>query len=176
MVSVLLRSTDTMITTTRLLPLVLLVAGTSCGSSDHPPPPDSGPACTELGCGPSLRVRFVRPSWPAATYRIQVVADGAEGSCSVAVPLGCSTAPQCMGLLDFAPETSGCGQDPSLHSIVGLAFTRTTPAAVMVRVLQGETELGSGSYTPTYTMSRPNGPSCQPECESAPSPTLTLTP
>ena len=63
-----------------------------------------------------------------------------------------------------------------LHTILGLAFTYSVPAAVTVRVVQDERELGKGSFSPSYVTSQPNGLDCPPVCHTATTETLTLAP
>jgi hypothetical protein len=159
----------------RPLVLVLLALAPGCGSS-HNSAPDTGPACTEIGCGPTLKIRFDRPSWPAGSYQIQVTADGATAACSVTIPLACNAPSACTGGGDLSPELSGCALDPALQRIEGVSLAYTTPASVMVRVVQDERELGTGSFTPTYATSQPNGAACPPVCHGAPNANLTVAP
>jgi hypothetical protein len=159
----------------RLIGLVVLLGGfsPSCGSSTTVVP-DAGPLCTEIGCGPTLRVRFSRPGWPAGAYRVEVAADGVRGACDLTIPLSCTAVSSCSGLMDFSADVSGCALDPALHSIAGVTIGYSTPASFTVRVLQGDRELGAASFSPSYAVSRPNGPDCEPVCRSAPTETLTL--
>jgi hypothetical protein len=155
--------------------LVVLLALEGCGSSTKVTA-DSGPVCTEIGCGPALRVHFVRTGWPAATYHIETTADGNTASCDVVVPLSCTMGSACTGLAGFAAEVSGCALDPALHSVAGVLFMSSTPASVTLKVSQDGREIGSGSFSPTYTDARPNGPACDPVCHVASTETLSLMP
>jgi len=156
--------------------VILFAVSSSCGSSHGTA--DTGIACTEIGCAPSLRIRFARARWPAGTYRLEVTADAANEVCQVVVPLVCNAGSMCTGQggLEVFPELSGCALDPALNTIEGVAFTYSVPASVTVRVVQDERELGKATFTPSYATSLPNGPDCLPVCHTAATETLTLAP
>lgn len=144
---------------------------TACGSDGT-----SG-ECTLIGCGAPFEVEFVRSGgWPAGDYRVQVDADGQRTVCDITVPFTCQQSAVCdRADPGFFVTLSGCALDPSQESIGGVVFHgENTPANVTVEVFLDGASLGSGSFTPTYTESHPNGPDCEPTCKTAPSARLTL--
>ncbi len=97
-----------------------------------------GPACTLIGCEDGLSVD-VQGDLPAS-YTVSLEAAGmamVEYQCTAAAP--CSVP-------HFVPDF--------------------TPETVVVRVQGGGVDY-SETVTPEYTISRPNGPDCPPECQQA---------
>lgn len=132
--------------------------------------------CTLIGCGAPFEVQFTKASaWPAGSYHVEVEADGVRSACTMGFPLtSCQVAVGCEGTADWRMNLSGCALPAAAQSISGLTFLTTRPAAVKVTVSHEQRTLGTGTFTPTYTTSRPNGPSCEPECRTAPSASLSL--
>ena len=133
--------------------------------------------CTLIGCAAPFEVQFSKASaWPAGSYHVEVEADGVRSACDMGFPLtSCQVAVGCEGPpRDWRINLSGCALPADAQSISGLSFLTTRPAAVKVTVSHEQRTLGTGSFTPSYTTSRPNGPSCDPECRTAPSASLSL--
>ena len=96
----------------------------------------SGAVCTLIGCSDSLTITFQGPFPP----RYQIVLTE-EGDTQPLLVLECAAA---------AP----CAEEVFLDS-----------APVVIRVdLVTELETQSGTFAPTYTTVRPNGPDCLPVC------------
>jgi hypothetical protein len=92
-----------------------------------------------------------------------------------ALPLSCSDQAPCAADAPFLLGLSGCALDPSQHSLSGVEFLQgSAPTTIQVKVSHEGNLLGEGTFTPTYTTARPNGPSCEPECKGAPGVTLSL--
>ena len=147
--------------------LVAVLAATGCNELRP---------CTLIGCGAPFEVHVTKAStWPAGSYHVEVEADGARSGCTMGFPLtSCLAAMGCEGEPDWRMNLSGCALPADAQSIVGLSFLTTRPAAVKVTVSHEQRTLGTGAFTPTYTTTRPNGPTCDPECRTAPSATLSL--
>jgi hypothetical protein len=96
----------------------------------------SGPVCTLIGCLDSVVITFQGPFPPS--YRIVLTEEGTT---------------QPLLELECTPEAP-CAEE---------VFLDVAPTAVRVELV---TELGtqSGTFTPSYTTVRPNGPDCPPEC------------
>jgi hypothetical protein len=144
-----------------------IVAG--CGT-DTTGGDTSGPqGCTLIGCASSFQVEFVRPSWPAGSVEIVVTADGTTTTCTVTLPYAsCDNVVQCdKPNPDFIVEASGCALPAAQHSITGVAWPTTNPKDVTITVNQDGMMLGMQTFAPTYEMSRPNGPDCEPVCNQA---------
>jgi hypothetical protein len=126
--------------------------------------------CTEIGCGASLQIEFARASWPAGKVDIVVDADGTTTNCSVTLPFAsCDNLVQCDNPnAGFVVETSGCALPAAQHSISGLMWSVNGPKQVTITVSEDGTMLGTKTFQLTYTMSRPNGDSCDPVCNQAP--------
>ena len=99
---------------------------------------DGVDACTLIGCASGLHVTLAAP--PPGPVRIEVT-DAATGSTRA---IDCAAGGQCTGALlqDFFP-------------------TRVT---VRVTTASGTS---TQSFTPRYTLSRPNGDDCPPVCRQA---------
>jgi hypothetical protein len=134
--------------------------------------PDGG-GCVEIACGPSYEVKFSRPVWPTATYRIEVVSDGSLSSCDVVIPMSCDHGPRCQGTPTWLPGLVGCALDPGQQRIDGITFPQSTPGSVTVRVLQGDRLLGMQTYAPMYRTNPPQ-PGCTLTCTQAPPDQLAL--
>jgi hypothetical protein len=148
---------------------LLLVAG--CvplgGSQD-------GGGC-DITCPPTFEVGFLRDgAWPAATYRVDVTADGTSNSCEIVIPLTCDVPPRCQGSPSWRPILVGCSLDPAQHKIGGIAFDLVAPSRVVVEVWQGERHLGGGIFGPSYrTMT---APACNISCSRASDDGIVLAP
>ncbi len=131
-----------------------------------------GPSCTEMGCANSLSIQLTKLSpWAAGSYSVTITHDDAQVECAVEFPLDCDAPPACGGDEDVFLGLSGCALDPAEQSISSIDFVRGTPAKVAISVRLGEGEsaegLGDAEFTPTYRSARPNGPECEPECNTA---------
>jgi hypothetical protein len=130
-------------------------------------------ACTELGCGFPFSVQFEKSGvWAPGHYRVRVTLDGRAVECAADFPLSCDAPPACddpgivLGL-------SGCALPAESHAIIGVDVLTET-AAVSVELLAVSGSLASGTWSPTYTTTQPNGPQCAPVCRTAPSATLAI--
>lgn len=151
-----------------LLPALLLL---SCAGTSP-----SGGGCTEMGCGPGFSINFQRQgAWEPGAYTVKVTVDGAPFTCSATIPLSCDAPSACPEDAPFVLGLSGCALEPSQHSLLGIELKQgTAPASIQVDVAQDGKELGTGTFTPTYTTSQPNGPDCEPVCKSAPTVAMSL--
>jgi len=136
--------------------------------------------CTLMGCATAFQVSFAGDAKTAGAYEITVTADGQKTTCTVTLPLpmprsNCANAVSCdQSKPDFYVATSGCALGDTEHQISGIVFPTASPAQIDVQVYRGATEVGSGSYQPTYTTSYPNGERCGPTCKQADAESLTL--
>ncbi len=142
----------------------LLLAPLACAGT-------KAPSCTEMGCMNSLSIQLTKLSpWAAGSYSVTIKHDDAQVDCAVVFPLDCDAPPAC-GDEDVFLGLSGCALDPAEQSISSIDFMRGTPAKVSISVRLGEGEsaegLGDAEFAPTYRSSRPNGPECEPECNTA---------
>jgi len=127
--------------------------------------------CTEIGCTDGLVIDF-KPSasWPSGSYVIEVTADGESTVCEITLPLracGAEGSARCSGKLGASLGESGCALPPDQHGISGVAIHGQYPAQIALQVTRNGQEMLSKSLTPTYETLRPNGPECEPTCQSA---------
>jgi hypothetical protein len=100
-------------------------------------------ACTLIGCDSELRVVLTAP--PAEPYRVEV----------------------------FEPSTpSRRVAECNSGGVCSLRFVDYTPVQVTIEIITASDTLRR-SATPSYAVSRPNGPQCDPECRAA---TVTVSP
>ena len=134
--------------------------------------------CTEIGCGFPFQVNFVKGSaWRPGTYRVEVETDRVPSACVAQLPFaGCqiAIAVGCEGPANWNMGLSGCALPTDSHTISGVSFSSARPTIVKVSVFHDERPIGTGTFTPTYTVSRPNGRNCEPECRTAPAASLAL--
>jgi hypothetical protein len=132
--------------------------------------------CTEIGCGFPFQVNFVKASaWRPGTYRVEVETGRIPSACVAQLPFGgCNIAVGCEGPADWNMDLSGCALPIDNQTISGVSFSSSRPVMVKVSVFHDERPIGTGSFTPTYTVSRPNGRNCEPECRTAPAASLAL--
>jgi hypothetical protein len=136
-------------------------------------------ACTEIGCGLPFQVNFVKASaWRPGSYTVEVETDRspAPSACETQLPFGgCQIAVPCEGPAeDWRMGLSGCALPTDNHTITGVSFSSARPVMVKVSVFHDGRPIGTGTFTPTYTVSRPNGRNCEPECRTAPTASLAL--
>jgi hypothetical protein len=133
--------------------------------------------CTEIGCGVPFQVNFVKASaWRPGTYRVEVETGPVPSACEAHLPFGgCNIAVLCEGPAeDWNMGLSGCALPPDNQTISGVSFSSARPVMVKVSVFHDGRSIGVGTFTPTYTVSRPNGRNCEPECRTAPAASLAL--
>jgi hypothetical protein len=132
--------------------------------------------CTEIGCGLPFRVNFVKASaWRPGSYTVEVETDRVPSACVAQLPFGsCQIAMGCEGRADWMMDLSGCALPTDNHTISGVSFSSARPNNVKVSVFHDGRPIGTGTFTPTYTVSRPNGRHCEPECRTAPTASLAL--
>jgi hypothetical protein len=147
--------------------------------ADGPPADGADPpgACTSLGCESGFRLETSQvtgdgPSprpWPHGAYRVTASVDGQEAVCEGELPLpSCDAGPalRCTGA-PMTVEESGCALDPAEHGFGALRFGDTGVKTVDVRVERDGVVVARGSFAPVYRTLQPNGPRCEPTCESA---------
>lgn len=105
--------------------------------------PERYEVCTLIGCESALRVVLTAP--PASPYRVEAYPPGS----AVRQVRECTTGGTCE-----------------------IKFVGFTPAQVTVEIITTADTVRRDA-TPTYQVSRPNGPMCDPECRTA---TVTLSP
>ena len=131
-------------------------------------------ACTLIGCASGMEIQLQAPSWPQASYDVQVVTDGATRTCTVALPFSCDTRPSCVPAEGaWVLGLSGCMLGPGQESLSGVILN-DAPGSIDVQVRRDGKVVGQAHAEPTYRESRPNGPDCEPVCRTAPSITLPL--
>lgn len=153
--------------------LLALASASACACAGT----STGPqACTEIGCGSAFSVAFQHAgAWKAGSYTVDVTLDGVKSTCAATLPLSCSAPAPCPTGSKIILGLSGCALDPSQHSLSGVDFEQgAAPSSVEIAVSLDGALLAKDTFTPTYTKSRPNGEGCDPECNSAPSASLTL--
>jgi hypothetical protein len=128
--------------------MVLALAGCTLGQN-----PPNGQACTLIGCGPSFEVMLVGEHVP--TDFTATLNTGSGDS----VKVRCTE-----GNAEFEPPEASRWA-PSCPA-GGVSFQDFTPAAVSVTVVWADGEV-SQEFAPAYGQSRPNGPACEPVCQSA---------
>ena len=161
-----------------LVPLLgSLALSTSCTATK---------GCTDIGCIDQFSAVIEAPSvsLPAGAHRLDVSADGTTLSCTFALPVeplpsGGLPAPACApGLMlvvgpavtcttfeDSASKGRRC--DPVPDRVQERLTVAGTPTNVTVTQWAGDTTIFQQTATPTYQVSRPNGPECEPACRQA---------
>ena len=155
---------------TKFLALAALlgsIPGLGCASSS---PPQTG--CTEIGCNDGLTVTFAPNSgWAPGSYRFVIDIDGQVTTCEGSLPLkDCDAGPS----LQCSPATervrigeSGCALPPEQQGFSELQIGVPPAASVKITVSRDGAELVQKTLAPQYKTSRPNGPDCEPVCQSA---------
>ena len=160
----------------RVLAVLVLVGAGSCRAETAPSA--SAPvarACTEIGCGPGIIVRFDRrPPWSYGEYRVEVAAGDDAITCTTKLPLLCDAPPACTDP-SVTLEEIGCALAIGEQALGGVTLARV-PETLTVRVFEGDTLLAEDTWTPEARTTRPNGPQCEPECVQARDVTLVLPP
>lgn len=142
-----------------LISLVGLLAAVGCDKAE------TADACTEIGCEDGFALEIQRVGWEEGSYTLQITADGRQTSCSVTIPL-----PTEGGACDrpgYLFETSGSELDVSEQAITGLFVAGADYASLTTILSLDGVELASETWTPTFEELQPNGPDCEPTCESA---------
>lgn len=129
-----------------------------------------------MGCVDGLRLELTPDSkWPAGAYRIEIEADGATQSCAAVLPLKACDAGQsvqCTGASLARIGESGCALPPGEHGLSDIQFS-AAPKRVHVRISRDGASRGEiaviadQELTPEYRRLQPNGPDCEPVCNSA---------
>jgi hypothetical protein len=123
--------------------------------------------CTLVGCSDSLTIEVVLGP---ATQRgggwiVETTLDGRTTSCTIDVTTDSSdlivdTTTDCPSLTIFEGDTS---QD----LVVAFAFEGSAPASASIKLTRDGTEVLSDTVSPSYVVSQPNGPDCEPTCRQA---------
>ena len=139
-------------------------------------PVDEEPSCTAIGCGTPYGVDFVATNgWSAGEYKITVDLDGTSIVCKATLPFnGCDGQDACNDPSTVLLGRSGCALDASQHQLTGLTLLNVQPEKMTVTVQRSDEVLGEGTWLPSFSTSRPNGPNCEPVCTQAPSEKLSL--
>lgn len=140
-------------------------AGDGAGEDTTTPPPEG---CTEIGCHDGLIVRVTPSSgWPHGMYRFVIEADGETTTCARSLPLPeCGTpALPCEGP-PVMIGASGCALDPSEHGFGDVVF-EAAPEQVRIEIARDGEVIAAQEWTPQYETVQPNGPGCEPICETA---------
>ncbi len=150
--------------------LALVLIGCSASSAPPPAGPGPGKVCTEMGCQSGLDIELVRPTgWPPGSYRITLRIDDKSASCEGNLPLEpCERGPtfRCSDA-SLSIAESGCALPADQHAIGGLSSTVTEASkASLVIEHQGALQ-ATAQLTPVFQTVQPNGPGCEPVCQSA---------
>jgi len=127
-------------------------------------------ACTEMGCENGLDIELVRPSaWPSGSYRITLTIDDKTVHCEGKLPLeACEQGPSFHCDDDSLTVSEiGCALPPSEHAIGGLHSTLTEGAQASLLIEHDGSIQATAKLTPNFQTVQPNGPGCEPVCESA---------
>jgi hypothetical protein len=154
----------------RTLIVMAILAGAGCDRLLGTQP------CTAIGCGFPFQVDFSKASpWRSGNFRVEVETDGVKAACEAQLPFAsCAVAIPCEGPAEWRLGLSGCALPADSHAISGLTFNTTRPTSVRVSVFHDGRAIGTGSFSPAYVTSRPNGGNCDPECRTAPAASLAL--
>ncbi|MBK9002068.1 MAG: hypothetical protein IPM35_40600 [Myxococcales bacterium] len=143
-----------------------------CNASSAAPAAGQAPGkvCTEMGCQSGLDIELVRPTgWPPGSYRITLRIDDESASCEGKLPLEpCERGPtfHCSDA-SLSIAESGCALPADQHAIGGLTSTVTEASkASLVIEHQGALQ-ATAQLTPAFQTVQPNGPGCEPVCQSA---------
>ncbi|MCA9646636.1 MAG: hypothetical protein KC492_38380 [Myxococcales bacterium] len=149
---------------TALLITPLLLSAGGCRSTPKP-----GELCTQQGCDDGLRIEFQTAKWEVGSYAFRVEADGKHTLCKSVFPLmpcNIGRSVQCTGDPNAAVYESGCGVEAEKQSFSEVHF-QSHPKQVKVTVLRDDVQIAEQSFKPTYTVTQPNGPNCEPTCHQA---------
>ena len=127
-------------------------------------------ACPEMGCSSGLTL--ILPAGPfsvAGAYHFQVVLEGGKQAiCRGRLPFSsCDDAVTCEGPVGLQIDQVGCMLQPSQQAFGGLRLDGQTPSQLYVFIARDDVTLVDQSLRPSYDVSTPNGPRCQPACRSA---------
>jgi hypothetical protein len=126
--------------------------------------------CTAIGCIDGLRIDVAKASpWPAGAYTFAFVLDGEKVTCAGALPLkACEAGPSltCDVAGKVQVEESGCALEPAAHGWGAINVPARVTKLELSIAHEGQ-ELRKVELAPTYKESRPNGPDCEPVCNSA---------
>lgn len=155
----------------RLLAL-LAALPLGCGAAPAAPPAagKSGRTCTKMGCTSGLALELVRSTpWPQGSYRFTLRIDGKSVSCEGKLPLEpCERGPsfRCSDA-SLRVEESGCALPPEQHAVSGLSSTVSQAAEVSLVIEHQGVLQATAKLQPTFQTVQPNGPGCEPVCQSA---------
>lgn len=150
--------------------LGLLFCACSKGQVEPADPGGGGKVCTEIGCIGGLRVELKAPGgWPPGSYTFGFALDGVPVVCSGALPLrACEAGPSLTcdvpGRVQIGE--SGCALPPEQHGFADILIP-SSPAKLELSIQRDGQPIYAGSITPTYGVSQPNGPGCEPICRGA---------
>ncbi len=127
-------------------------------------------ACTMIGCVDGLILSMdPAPKWEPGHYDLSITLDGREVQCTGDLPLK-----PCEEGLSFQCSSGGvqimeggCALPRDQHGL-GDIMIDGAPRNVSVRLARnGQVLVALNKIAPSYQVSRPNGPGCEPVCRSA---------
>jgi hypothetical protein len=125
--------------------------------------------CTEIGCQNGL-ILNVDPDyqWKWGRYEISFLFEGRSVNCQGYLPLKkCDKGPSFKCSSDkVVIGESGCALPESAHGISTIQIN-DMPGRMMVRIERDGKAVITRTLTPEYKESEPNGPGCEPVCNSA---------
>jgi hypothetical protein len=130
--------------------VVLAVASASCDGI-------GGTTCTLIGCADGLRVRLDPPA--PQPYRAQVTFPAGQTiafQCVSGAVQGLSGPEVAIAICDGGSFSVSCARSPG--------YCTTSPVTIEVTGSDGLRR--RAVVTPEYTLSRPNGPNCEPTCST----------
>lgn len=150
----------------KLIALAIAALASFAGCGADLVPVERG--CTEIGCADGLNVDLSSGPWKAGAYVFELKGDGKTQRCEGTLPLPSCDVPGlvCTGDLEAQVSVSGCAL-PAGQQGFGPIQLREGPAKVSVRITRDGATIADATMTPTYKTSRPNGPTCEPECRQA---------
>lgn len=123
-----------------------------------------------MGCKSGMELELARSTpWPAGTYRITLRVDDESASCEGKLPLEPCERGATFRCSDpsLSVSESGCALPPDQHAIAGLASTATAASKVSLVIEHQGSIQATAQLTPTFQTLQPNGPGCDPVCETA---------
>lgn len=152
------------------VPAVLFLFGCTTNSPAPAPRPTPAKVCSEIGCKSGLELELARPTpWPHGSYRFTLSIDGKSASCDGKLPLEpCERGPtfKCSDP-SLSVSENGCALPAEQHAVSGLSSTATAATKVSLVIEHQGALQATAQLTPAFQTVQPNGPGCEPVCESA---------
>jgi hypothetical protein len=124
-------------------------------------------ACTKKGCMSTLTLETKLSAPKPGKYDVEVVAGDHKGHCEITFPYPkCDTpATRCEGTLPIMANEEGCDLPPAQQVLPKLVIGET-PKSAAVKVTFAKKTIIEKKIDPTYREQRPNGPNCDPVCQT----------